>query len=285
VIERLQNYCQLIRIDKPIGILLLLWPTLIALLLATHGHLSAKLLFIFLAGTILTRSAGCVLNDIFDRKLDQHVLRTRLRPIASGDVSVREALLLCAFLLLLAFILVLLTNFTTICLALLAAVMMAVYPLMKRVTYLPQLWLGLTFNLGCLMAYTASGHTLTFSAWIIYLSAICSTMAYDTFYAMSDREEDLKVGIKSTAILFGRYDLRMILIFQCVSWALLLHISLLHWIGSWFDVGLGCAALCIIWQHATTQDREPDACFKAFLNHNVLWFVIFLGLLLNILSQ
>jgi 4-hydroxybenzoate polyprenyltransferase len=273
----------LIRLDKPVGSFLLLWPALTALLCAFVGRPPALVVFVFICGVFVSRSAGCILNDIADRKLDKHVERTRNRPITSGRVSVIEALSLCALLLLIDLGLVLLLNKWCLVIAVVAVLMMAVYPFLKRVTHLPQVWLGLVFNLGVLMAYAAAGKSLGLSAWLLYFATVLFTVAYDTYYGMSDRQDDLRVGIKSTAILFGVYDRLVIALLQLVAFVLLVLLGALLARNIWFFFGLLLALGFAAYQQALTSGRESAGCFRAFLNNNYLLASIFLGVLLSYL--
>jgi 4-hydroxybenzoate polyprenyltransferase len=282
--SRFENYTALIRLGKPIGSLLILWPVLSALLIASHGHPSAANIFIFTCGVFLVRSAGCILNDIADRKIDKHVARTKLRPITSGKISIRNAIIFCGILLAAAFFLVLLTNEKTIFLSFVALALAAIYPLMKRFTHLPQVWLGFTFNWGVLMAFTATSNTIPAVAWWLYLSTIFSTIAYDTFYGMVDRKDDLKIGVKSTAILFGKKDRLITFVFQILSLGILWMIGAYAHFNAWFYLGLLAALLLITYQQILIRNREPEACFKAFLNNNYLWAFVFFGLVLNYLK-
>lgn len=279
------HYLQLMRTDRPIGTLLLLWPTLWALWIAADGQPSIKNLLIFGLGTFLMRSAGCVINDYADRDFDGHVERTKLRPLATGAVSAKEALVLFAVLCLLAFALVLLTNGPTIALSFAAVALAATYPFMKRHTHLPQVVLGAAFSWGVLMAFTAETGTLPPYAWLLYIAVVLWTVAYDTFYAMVDREDDLKIGIKSTAVLFGEDDLRIIGVLQAST------IAVLGLAGSRFDMswpyylGLGVAAGLFLYQQYLARHREGPACFKAFLNNNWLGAAIFVGIVAHYLLR
>lgn len=267
---------RLMRVDRPIGTYLLLWPTLMALLLATEGWPDLKNVLIFIAGTFLMRSAGCVINDFADRDFDGDVERTEGRPLATGELQASDALKLAAGLSVLAFGLVLLTNIQTILLSLAAVMVAALYPFMKRVTQWPQLVLGIAFSFGIPMAFTAEGAPLTQIVWLLFATNVLWTIAFDTFYAMVDREDDLRIGIKSTAILFGRYDRLITTALQVVVIGLLLalaEIAHLHWP---FYVGVGVSALMFIYQQRLLASRVSANYFKAFLhNHWVgaCWFV------------
>ncbi|MGI9284493.1 MAG: 4-hydroxybenzoate octaprenyltransferase [Pseudomonadales bacterium] len=272
---KLNAYSQLMRIEKPIGILLLLWPTLIALWIASAGHPSLKNIVVFVVGTFLMRSAGCVINDFADRNFDAHVERTRARPLASGAVAPAEALLLCGLLCTLAFGLVLLTNKLTIVLSFIGLAVATVYPFMKRVTYLPQLVLGFAFSFGMPMAFAAETNHVPHAVWLLVAANLVWTVVYDTFYAMVDRDDDLRIGLKSTAILFGDWDRVITAVLQALCLLLLLlaaNIFRLHWV---FYIGLFISTLMFIYQQTLIANRQRDACFKAFLHNNwvgLTWF-------------
>ena len=272
---------QLIRFDRPIGTLLLLWPTLWALWLAAEGVPAADLLVIFILGTFLTRSAGCIVNDLADRHLDGGVTRTRGRPLVTGAVTVREAQLLCVALLLLAFVLVLFTNALTIELSLVAVALASTYPFMKRYTHLPQVVLGAAFSWGIPMAFAAQRGTLPHALWLVYLGNLLWTVAYDTAYAMVDREDDLRVGIKSSAILFGRHDRLIIGALQLACLMSLYLAGRAFELGLYFNISLIVAAALFGYQHVLLRDRQPDACFKAFLHNNWVGMAIFLGVAMD----
>jgi 4-hydroxybenzoate polyprenyltransferase len=275
---------QLIRFDRPIGTLLLLWPTLWALWLAANGIPDGKLLAIFVVGTFLTRSAGCVVNDLADRHVDRAVARTSARPLVTGAVTEREALTLFVVLMLLAFVLVLFTNPLTIALSLGAVVLASSYPFMKRYTHLPQLVLGAAFSWGIPMAFAAQSGALPPALWLVYLGNLLWTMAYDTAYAMVDREDDLKVGIKSTAILFGQYDRLAIGVLQLGCLLCLYLAGRAFDLGVYFNVSLVVAALLFLYQQHLIRERRPDACFKAFVHNNWVGMALFAGVALNYLA-
>lgn len=275
---------QLIRFDKPIGTLLLLWPTLWALWLAAQGVPDYTLLAIFVAGTFLTRSAGCIVNDLADRNLDGAVARTRARPLVTGAVSTREAIVLFVVLMLLAFALVLMTNTLTIMLSVAAVVLASSYPFMKRYTHLPQLVLGAAFSWGIPMAFAAQRGALPPALWLVYLGNLLWTTAYDTAYAMVDREDDLKVGIKSSAILFGQYDRLMIGLLQLGCLLCLYLAGRAFGLGAYYNASLVVAAVLFCYQHYLIRTRQPDACFKAFLHNNWVGMVIFAGVALDYLA-
>ncbi len=272
---------QLIRFDRPIGTLLLLWPTLWALWLAAKGVPDYHLLAIFIAGTFLTRSAGCIVNDLADRDLDGAVARTKARPLVTGAVTVVEAITLFVGLLLVALVLVLFTNKLTIMLSLIAVVLASSYPFMKRYTHLPQLVLGAAFSWGIPMAFAAQRDALPPAMWLIYFGNLLWTTAYDTAYAMVDREDDLKVGIKSSAILFGQYDRVMIAILQMASLLCLYLAGLAFDLGIYYNTSLIVAAVLFGYQQYLIHDRHPEACLKAFLHNNWVGMVIFAGVAIS----
>ena len=278
---RTWDFIQLMRLDKPIGIYLLLWPTLWALWVAAKGVPSAKNLFIFVAGVLLMRAAGCVINDYADRDFDGHVARTRARPLASGAIRPKEALVLFAVLLAASFVLVLFTNVTTLWLSVGGVVLAASYPFMKRYTFYPQVVLGAAFAWGMPMAFTAETGSLPAAAWLLYIANLLWTVAYDTYYAMADREDDLKIGVKSTAILFGDADRAIILTLQLLALLCLLLAGGRFELGGWFHLGLGVAAACFAWEFWATRRREPLVCFKAFLHNHWAGLAIFLGIVLD----
>jgi len=270
---------QLIRFDKPIGTLLLLWPTLWALWIAAGGVPDFYLLVIFVLGTFLTRSAGCIINDFADRHVDGAVARTNARPLVTGAVSEREALVLFAALMLLAFVLVLFTNRLTVLLSLGAVVLASSYPFMKRFTNLPQIVLGAAFSWGIPMAFAAQGNSLPPALWLLYLGNLLWTVAYDTKYAMVDREDDLKAGIKSTAILFGKHDRAIIALLQTGCLLCLYLAGQSFGLGLYYNASLAVAALLFAYHHYLIRQRNPEACFKAFLHNNWVGMAIFAGVL------
>jgi len=272
-------YWRLMRFDKPIGILLLLWPTWWALLFAGQGRPSLRNIFIFTCGVVLMRAAGCVMNDIADRDFDPHVERTRQRPLASGELSLKQALGLFGVLMALAFLLVLFTNFLTIKLALIGAVLASTYPFFKRFTHFPQVVLGIAFGWGIPMAFAAESSHVPMLAWGLLAINTVWSVIYDTLYAMVDREDDLSVGIKSTAILFGRFDILIIGVLMAAMIMMLFATGLrlsLSW--PWFAATL-VSCLLFSRQLLNIRTRDRDACFQAFLNNNWVGFVLFIGLL------
>ncbi len=274
-------YIQLMRADKPIGTYLLLWPTLWALWLAAGGWPSITNLVVFCLGTFVMRSAGCVINDYADRDFDRHVARTEARPLTSGQVSEREALQLFAVLVAIAVLLVLFTNPMTWLLAPGALLIASAYPFMKRYTHLPQVVLGAAFSWSIPMAYAAETESLPLEMWLLYAANLLWVVAYDTYYAMVDRDDDLKIGIRSTAILFGRYDRLIIVALQAIA------LTIIYFIGeranlSWpFHVSLVVAAALFAQQWYATRDRDRARCFKAFLDNHYVGLVIFLGIALG----
>ena len=267
------------RFDRPIGILLLLWPTLWALWIAGEGSPSLKNVLIFCTGVVLMRAAGCIMNDIADRDFDPQVERTRCRPLATGELSVPQALTMFSVLMLLAFLLVLMTNVLTIRLAFAGAVLASTYPFFKRWTYFPQVVLGLAFGWGIPMAFAAETGQVASVAWLILLINIIWSVIYDTLYAMVDREDDISLGLKSTAILFAGQDLVILRILKALMIGLLIVLGIgLHLRWPWFG-GVVVAALLFTRQQVLIRKRERTACFNAFLNNNWVGLMIFAGLL------
>ncbi|WP_020679625.1 4-hydroxybenzoate octaprenyltransferase [Marinobacterium rhizophilum] len=276
--DRLDAYIQLSRVNKPIGIYLLLWPTFWALWIAADGVPPLDILLIFTAGVVLTRAGGCVINDFADRKVDGHVKRTAARPLTSGRVSSREALVLFAVLMSLAFVLVLFTNSTTVKMSFGGLLLAFCYPFMKRYTHLPQVVLGAAFSWAIPMAFTALEADLVPNAWLLFLANLLWTVAYDTYYAMVDRDDDLRIGVKSTAILFGDADLLIIGLLQGLSLLCLVMVGNNLGLGPYYYAGLAAAAGFFIYQSWMARGRDRDACFRAFLNNHYAGLVIFVGL-------
>lgn len=279
IIQKINAYERLMRLDKPVGILLLLWPTLWGLLLAGNGFPDWQIVFIFITGVVLMRSAGCVMNDIADRGFDGHVERTKKRPIASGEVSVKEAVLLAGALSLVAFVLVCFLNKLTILLSLVALFLAASYPFTKRFLAIPQAYLGIAFGFGIPMAFAAVTQHIPMLAWLLMLANICWSIAYDTAYAMVDRDDDLKIGIQSSAIFFGRYDVFAIMLFYVLMLLIFLYIGYQQQFGLYYYLGIVVAAALIIWQYTMIKGRSKSLCFKAFLANNWIGLVLFLALL------
>lgn len=283
--ERLKLYVILMRLHRPIGIYLLLWPTLWALWFASEGEPNLLVLVVFVSGVILMRSAGCVINDYADREIDPHVERTRERPIAAGLLSSKEALKLFAVLVVVAFLLVLLMNAMTIYLSFGALALAASYPFMKRYTYLPQVVLGAAFAWAIPMAYAAQIGSVPKEAWLLYVITVLWTTAYDTMYGMVDREDDLKIGVKSTAILFGEADRVMIALMQMAVIAGLFLLGNQLGMGAFYYMGVTIAAGLSVYQQYLIRGRGREACFQAFLNNHWLGVVIFIGIAADYLLQ
>ena len=281
--NKLLAYHRLMRTDKPIGALLLLWPTLWALWLATPGVPPVWILAVFVAGVWLMRAAGCVVNDYADRKIDGHVKRTANRPLPSGAVTEKEARTLFVLLVVLSFLLVLTLNTMTILLSVAALALAWVYPFMKRYTHLPQVVLGAAFGWSIPMAFAAVSESVPLSCWLLFLTNILWAVAYDTEYAMVDRDDDLKIGVKSTAILFGRHDKLIIGILQLAVLGLMVLVGWLNALGGVFYAAVAVAGALFIWQQKLIAGRERDACFKAFMNNNYVGLVLFLGLAIGYL--
>jgi 4-hydroxybenzoate polyprenyltransferase len=262
-----------------------MWPALWALWIAGEGMPAWWIVAIFLMGTFLMRSAGCAINDYADRHIDGHVARTQHRPLATGVISAKEALAVFVLLSLLAFGLVLFLNWQTIALSFVAVALAALYPFMKRFTHLPQMVLGMAFGCAIPMAFTAITNDLPWVALPLYLSAVAWALIYDTEYAMVDREDDLKIGVKSTAILFGRYDRLIIGLFQLIMLSLLLLVGVLVNLGPFYYLGLVIASGLALYQQYLIRERQREACFKAFLNNNSYGMTIFIGLLLDYLLR
>ncbi|MGX5203080.1 4-hydroxybenzoate octaprenyltransferase [Aliikangiella sp. IMCC44632] len=279
--ERLRQYALLMRVDKPIGILLLLWPTFWALWLAAEGTPNVSLIVIFSLGVFLTRSAGCVINDFADRNFDGKVSRTENRPLATGKVSEKEAVSLFLVLALVAFSLVFLLNTLSLMLSVIAIIIATAYPFMKRVTYFPQVVLGAAFSMAIPMAYAATNNEISNQAWVLYIANLLWVLAYDTLYGMVDRADDLKVGIKSTAILFGEADLQIIATIQGFFLFGMLLVGQSYQLNFWYYLSLIVAACLIAWQIYSARSRQPAVCFNAFLNNNWVGAVIFCGILLS----
>lgn len=281
--QQLDGYLRLIRLDRPIGILLLLWPALWALWMAGNGTPRWGVVLIFILGVALMRSAGCAINDYADRHIDGHVKRTCGRPLATGLVSPREAIWIFVLLSLCAFGLVLLLSWETVLMSVVALLLALIYPFMKRYTHLPQLVLGMAFGWAIPMAYMALTGSLPPVAWILYLAAVVWALIYDTEYAMVDREDDLRIGVKSSAILFGEYDRLIIGTLQLLMLGLLVLAGQLAGLGVPYYLGLVFAAVLFMRQQHLIRERDPEGCFSAFLNNNCLGMVIFFGLLLDYL--
>jgi 4-hydroxybenzoate polyprenyltransferase len=282
---RLDAYWRLMRFDKPIGIFLLLWPGLWALWIAGEGKPSPLVVFVIVMGTVLMRAAGCVINDYADRDFDPHVERTRLRPIAAGEVSPKEALWLFVGMCLTAFGLVLLMNPLTIALSVPGAFLAASYPFMKRYTHLPQAYLGLAFGWAVPMAFAAETGGVPFIAWEIYVATILWALIYDTMYAMVDRNDDLKIGVKSTAILFGRWDRAILGALQAIMLLILWNVGRQAGLGVAYGLGLVVAAGFAVYQQWLIRERGKPECFRAFLNNHWFGAAVFGGMYVDYLLR
>ncbi len=277
----LNAYVRLMRLDKPVGIYLLLWPTLWALLIASQGLPAWDITLIFVAGVVVMRSAGCVINDYADRKVDGSVKRTAQRPLATGEVTAKQALQLFGALVAIAFILVLFLNWQTIALSVAALVLASSYPFMKRYTHLPQVVLGAAFGWAIPMAFMAVLETIPAYGWWLFVANLTWTVAYDTMYAMVDRDDDLQIGVKSTAILFGKNDVRIVMGLQVVTLAILIGVGQ-EIAASWpYYAALAFAALLCVRQYQLIKRRQREGCFTAFLENHYMGLVITLGVLLQ----
>lgn len=279
--NKLELYARLLRLDKPIGTLLLLWPTLSALWLASGGKPDWKLVLIFSLGTLLMRSAGCAVNDYADQDFDKHVKRTAQRPITSGRISGKEALAIAAVLALLSFGLILPLNTLTKQLSVAAVIIAATYPYFKRFFALPQAYLGIAFGFGIPMAFAAVQDTVPPLAWVMLVANVFWALAYDTEYAMVDRDDDLKIGIKTSAITFGRHDVAAVMFCYGANLTLLLACGWLLGLRAWFVTGLLAAAAIAAYHYTLIRGRERDACFYAFRHNNWLGAAVFAGVALD----
>ena len=283
--SRLREYVRLMRLDRPIGIWLLLWPVLWALWISGAGHPDERLFVIFVLGTFVMRSAGCVMNDFADREFDPHVRRTADRPLAKQSVSPAEALGLFAVLALVALALVIPLNRPTQVLALIGGILAVTYPFLKRFFSLPQAYLGAAFGWSVPMAFAAQTGAIPPVAWVLFVSVVLWTTAYDTMYAMVDREDDLVIGVRSSAILFGRADRVVIAALQLAALGGLGFVGWISGLGHWYWVGLAVAAVLAAHQQVLIRNRQPAACFRAFLNNNLLGLAVFAGLALDYLFR
>lgn len=283
--RRLRNYWLLVRADRPIGIYLLLWPALWALWIAGEGHPAWWVTLIFVAGTALMRSAGCAINDYADRDFDGQVERTAQRPLATGAVTPKEAVAVFAALSLVAFGLVLFLNSLTIMHSFIAVALAAVYPFTKRYTHLPQLILGVAFGWAVPMAFTALQEQIPAVAWLLFAATVVWALIYDTMYAMVDRDDDLKIGIKSSAILFGDYDRLVIGLLQLLMLGMLWQVGQMADRGIAWQVVLGLGALLFVFQQYLIRERDRMHCFRAFLNNNLFGLVLFVGLFVDYLLK
>ncbi|NOQ65163.1 MAG: 4-hydroxybenzoate octaprenyltransferase [Methyloprofundus sp.] len=281
VLDRLHQYWLLARFDKPIGILILLWPALWALWVASDGQPDGLVLTVIVCGVVLMRAAGCVINDYADRDFDPHVERTKLRPIASGKVKPKEALIVFSVFCLTAFASVLLLNNLTIMLSFGGAFLAASYPFMKRYTQLPQAYLGIAFGWAVPMSFAAQTNEIPPVAWLMYLAVVLWALVYDTMYAMVDKEDDLKIGVKSTAILFGDKDREIMAVLQLIIIGLMIQVGRLENLSWIYYASLVCASGFFIYQQKLIFYRDKADCFKAFLNSNYVGLTVFVGLLLE----
>lgn len=279
--NRLKLYAQLVRIDKPIGILLLLWPTLIALWLASNGNPGWQLVVIFTLGTILMRSAGCAINDFADRDFDKHVKRTVARPLTSGKIKSWEAVAVAAVLALISFSLIWPLNTLTKQLSIFAVIVAASYPYFKRFFAIPQAYLGIAFGFGIPMGFAAVTGTVPLAAWLLLIANIFWAVAYDTAYAMVDRDDDLKLGLKTSAVTFGKYDVLAIMVCYVIALSIIWAVGWHYGLRFWFSGGMLVAILCAIYHYTLIRHRDRMACFKAFMHNNWLGAAIFAGVLLD----
>jgi 4-hydroxybenzoate polyprenyltransferase len=280
IVKRLDAYERLIRLDKPIGALLLLWPTLWAVWLASDGRPRLDIVFIFIAGTLLMRSAGCAINDYADRAFDPHVERTRKRPLAAGEIRPQEALAVAAVLAALAFVLVLFLNALAIALSFVAAAIAAIYPFTKRFFALPQAMLGIAFGFGIPMAYAAIQERLPLECWMLFAANLFYSFAYDTEYAMVDRDDDARIGIRTSALTLGRWDVAAVMASYATMMAILLCLGFYRSLFWPYYVGLGAAAAMMLYHWRLIRDRSREGSFKAFMHNNWVGAAILAGLVL-----
>jgi len=283
--QRLSLYLQLTRLNRPIGILLLLWPTLWAVWIAGAGHPAWQIVLIFVLGTVLMRSAGCAVNDYADRDFDRHVKRTRERPVTSGRISPREAVWLAVCLSLVAFVLILPLNELTLLLSFPAVFLAASYPYTKRFLAIPQAYLGIAFGFGIPMAFAAQLGTVPPVAWLLLIANVFWAIAYDTEYAMVDRDDDIHLGIHSAALLFGRYDVAAVMTCYAVTLVLLATAGLIMVAGWLYYAGLVFAAGIALYHYTLIKERQREACFKAFLHNNWFGAAVFAGIVLDYLNR
>jgi 4-hydroxybenzoate polyprenyltransferase len=281
ILASTHDYARLMRLDRPIGIWLLLWPTLWAVWIASRGKPKPLIFIIFVAGTVLMRSAGCAINDYADRSFDPRVTRTKDRPLAAGRISTLEALVLFALLSLAALVLALQLNRLTLLLAVAGAFLAVSYPFVKRFLSVPQMYLGITFGWGIPMAFSAQLENVPRVAWLLLLANMLWVTVYDTIYAMVDRDDDIKIGVRSTAILFGDSDRHIIAWLQAMTLVSLYLVGKIVGLRYWYNAGLSAAALFFIYQLWLIRNRERDACFQAFLNNNYVGMSVFIGILLE----
>lgn len=280
--SKFDSYMRLTRLNRPIGIFLVAWPMLWAVWLAAQGVPNLWVLFVLIIGSILMRSAGCVMNDYADRHIDGHVKRTRTRPLATGEVGEREALVLFAILCLVAFLLTLTLNVLTIIMACIGLGLAVLYPFTKRMTHWPQSFLGLAFGWAVPMAFAAQAEHVPAGGWVLFVATLIWALIYDTFYAMVDRDDDLKIGVKSTAVLWGDRDLVYIGLFQILFYLLLIVVGVMFSLGFFYYLGLVAAIGMSVYHQWIARGREREVCFKVFMQHNFLGGIIFVGLLLDL---
>ena len=285
MIDKILHFLVLMRFDRPIGIYLLLWPAMWALWIAAEGNPSTWLTFVFLGGVVLMRAAGCIINDIADRKIDNQVKRTQFRPLTTGVITVKSAAILFVLLCLMALFLVLTTNVLTILLSFAAVVLAILYPFMKRYTYMPQVFLGLAFGWAIPMAFAAQTNDVPLVAWLILTATVLWATAYDTMYAMVDREDDIRIGVKSTAILFGDADRVIIGMIQLMFFFTMWIVGNKLELGWPYLLGLFVAILFSVYQQYLIKDREPDDCMRAFQNNHLVGMAIFAGLVLEFMIE
>ncbi len=281
ILGGLMDYARLMRLDRPIGIWLLLWPTLWALWISSRGKPGPRTFIIFVAGTVLMRSAGCAINDYADRSFDPRVARTKDRPLAAGRISTLEALILFAVLSFSALMLALQLNRSTLLLAVAGGFLAISYPFVKRFLPVPQMYLGVTFGWGIPMAFEAQLEQVPRVAWLLLLANVLWVTVYDTIYAMVDRDDDIKIGVRSTAILFGDSDRHIIALLQFMTLASLYLVGRMIHMGNWYLAGLGAGAAFFVYQLWLIRNRDRDACFRAFLNNNYFGLAVFLGMALE----
>ena len=281
ILGGLQEYARLMRLDRPIGIWLLLWPTLWALWISSRGKPNPRIFIIFVAGTVLMRSAGCAVNDYADRSFDPHVARTKDRPLAAGRISTLEALMLFALLSMTALMLALQLNKSTLLLAVAGGFLAVSYPFIKRFLAVPQMYLGVTFGWGIPMAFMAQYEQVPRVAWLLLLANVLWVTVYDTMYAMVDRDDDLKIGVRSTAILFGDSDRHIIAVLQIMTLLSLYLVGGIIHMGYWYDAGLWAGAAFFVYQLWLIRGRDREACFRAFLNNNYFGMAVFIGMALE----
>jgi 4-hydroxybenzoate polyprenyltransferase len=281
ILNGLLEYARLMRLDRPIGIWLLLWPTLWALWISSRGKPNPRIFIIFVAGTVLMRSAGCAVNDYADRSFDPHVARTKDRPLAAGRISTLEALMLFALLSMTALMLALQLNKSTLLLAVVGGFLAISYPFVKRFLAVPQMYLGVTFGWGIPMAFMAQYEQVPRVAWLLLLANVLWVTVYDTIYAMVDRDDDLKIGVRSTAILFGDSDRHIIAVLQIMTLLSLYLVGGIIHMGYWYDAGLWVGAAFFVYQLWLIRARDREACFRAFLNNHYFGMAVFIGMALE----